>query len=707
MKRGNNEEERLGNIPSIRLKYKGGKNGKSKINYGVVKESSKREISSGGGIKEEKIVITKESKSTRGIAQIPSETSSKITTKTVVQGGDTGKSSQKITITKTEITEQSKSSRAISGQKDGKGSIVTKTTEKTISSGDNKSRSRGRAVKEEITTETKTTTINQGGRGRSSGKEEVVKTVTSTTTENSSTQRKVRGGNQAKGAQEEMTKTETTTTTTNQRQRGRGESQGKKEQVVKEVTTSTSVNRRNADNQKQVTTTKKVTTASVGQSSASKTRETKAASLAPSQTTQLKVEETRTGRSGRNERNTTTNQKSLVAQKSVPALRDSKEVKTKTTIKEEVKRPYSSKTEINRTRDNITRISIDDTGKIPKKTYVLNVRKLDRIQQNKRQRLIYSSNLEKNNPITTGFNHNIIIINNVKELPANSSPRKNIPNTVEKIINESGKIQIKQRAVSPRKNEIIKSFKKPLKLTYENYVETNTSTSLKSGIKQIPLPPSVKKTEITKVNTGDRSASKTTETKTSRIRTEGTGKKTTITTTTTTTETKTRLGRNKSEANVNKGGAKESKVTVTKTEISTESKGGKGEKLQISRSGRNIRENSGATTEKKTIVEESSSRGRGGKVETVTTKEVITQRSGSKNREGGEGSKITTVKKTEISTSSTGENGGRSRSRVKQETSSTTTTTETKTITKTSSKLEPKEGGGVVKKFRSMRHMKK
>ena len=707
MKRGNNEEESLGNIPSIRLKYKGGKNGKSKINYGVVKESSKREISSNGGIKEEKIVITKESKSGRGIAASPIETSSKITTKTVVQGGDTGKSSQKITITKTEITEQSKTSRAVSGPKDGKGSIISKTTEKTITSGNNRNSSQGRSVKEEITTKTTTTTTNQGGRGRSSGKEEVVKTVTSTTTENTTTQRRVRGGDQAKSAQkEEMTKTETTTTTTNQRQRGRGESQGKKEQVVKEVTTSTSVNRRNADNQKQVTTTKTVTTASVGQESTSKTREKKAAALAPSQTTQIKVEETggRAGRSGRNRQNAKTEQKSLIAQKSVPPLRGNKEVTTKTTIKEEVKRPYSSKTEVDNTRDNITRITIDDTGKIPKKTYVLNVRKLDRIQQNKRQRLTYSSNLEKNNPITTNFNHNIIIIKNVKELPANYSSKTNIPNTVEKIINESGKIQIKLRAVSPRRNEVIKSFKKPLKLTYENYVETNTSTSLKSGIKQIPLPASVKKTEITKVNIGDKSGSKTTETRTSRIRTEGTGNKTTTTTTTTTTETKTRLGRNKSEANMNKGGEKESKVTVTKTEISMESKGGKGGRLQISRSGRNISENSGSTSEKKTTVKESSS---GGKVETTTTKEVITQRSGSKNREGGEGSKVTTVKKTEITTSSTGENGGRSRSRVKQETSSTTTTTTTKTVTKTSSKVEPKEGGGVVKKFRSMRHMKK
>ena len=39
------------------------------------------------------------------------------------------------------------------------------------------------------------------------------------------------------------------------------------------------------------------------------------------------------------------------------------------------------------------------------------------------------------------------------------------------------------------------------------------------------------------------------------------------TTTTTTTETKSRLGRNKSEANMNKGGEKGSKITITKTEI--------------------------------------------------------------------------------------------------------------------------------------------
>ena len=46
--------------------------------------------------------------------------------------------------------------------------------------------------------------------------------------------------------------------------------------------------------------------------------------------------------------------------------------------------------------------------------YLLNVRKLDRIQQNKRQRLTYSSKLEETNPITTNFNHNICPVHGLK-----------------------------------------------------------------------------------------------------------------------------------------------------------------------------------------------------------------------------------------------------------------------------------------------------
>ena len=449
MKRGNNDSENIDNIPSIRLKYKGGKKGKSSINYQVVKESSKREFSTGGEVKQEKITIKKESKSTRGIASSPSKQSSQITTKTVITGGDIGKLGQKITITKTEITQESKTSRAVSGQKEGKGQIISKTTEKTISNDNNRSRSQGRKVKEEVTTKTTTTTTNKGGRvqNSNSGKKETITTVTNTITENgSSTQRRTRGGkeetttttttttkttrtsnqkeekggNQSRSAKKEEKEKEKetikTTTTTNQRQNTRGQSQGQKAQVVKEVTTSTSVNRRNANNEKTVTTTKTVTTAQVdqGKKDKDKAQETKTkTTLSMNTTNQIKIGEsngrTNLRNSKQEKQETTTNQRSLIAQKSTPHLRGNKEkekeIITKTTIKEkeEKKRSYSSMTEVNSNRNNIVRIMIDDTGKIPKKTYVLNVRKLDRIQQNKRQRLLYSSNLEKNNPVHTNF----------------------------------------------------------------------------------------------------------------------------------------------------------------------------------------------------------------------------------------------------------------------------------------------------------------
>lgn len=665
MNRGNNEGGNNDNLPSIRLKYKGAHGKKSKINYETVKETKKREISSGSGVRattEEKVVIQKESTITRGTRGAQMETSSKTTTKTVIQEGNGGKSRQQITITKTETNEKSQNSRAVSGQ-NGNATVISKTTEIQTTNNDNINRNRGRKVKEETTTKTMTTTTTNkiaiGG----------TKTETNTT-ENSSTQRRGRS------VKEEITKT--TTNNTTQRQNSRGQNQELKSQVVKEVTTSTSMNRRNEPNKKQVTTTQKITTANVNQG--------RAKEITDSTTT-----------------NTRSNQRSLIAQKSTPTLRTNKEESTtKIHKKESEKRPLSSKSEMS--RDNIIRITINDTGKIPKKTYVLNVRKLDRIQQDKRQRLIYSSNLEEKEPISTNFNHNIIVIKNVTK--ENYSSKSNIPNTKQIVINESGKKPKKTVTVSPRKNEIIKTIKKPYKLTYENYVETNTTTTLKSGIKKIPLPTTSKKFEISKTekfNVDDKKGGKTTETKSSRIKAEG--GKTTTTTTTTTTETKTRIGRNKSEANLNKGDMG-SKVTITKTEMTTESKGGKGGRLQASKSGRNISENSSTTTEKKTTRIRDNTKGE----TTTTTKEVITQRSGSKNRLGGEGSgsKVTTIKKTEITTGSSGDNNsGRSRSRAKQETSSTTTTTTTKTITKTSSKVEPVEGGGVVKKFRSMRKMQK
>ena len=739
MKKVTNELEIGGGVASIRQKYKGAHGGKSKINYAVVKESTKKSISSGSGekgVSEEKIIIKKESQSSRIVGDSPAQTSSKITTKTVIQGGDGASSRQKITITKTETSEKSQKSGSLSGQK-GKELVISKRTEtSTTSNSNNRNGSQGGRTREEVTTKTTTTTTNQSGSGRglTSGKQEIVKTVTNTTTESTNTQKRSRGGkeeittkttttttNQRSGSQNpssnqrtEKTITQSQTQSQTQRQNTRGQSQGQKSQVVKEVTTSTSVNRRNEAGQKQVTTTKTVTTANTNQNKNS---------LSTSKTSQINVAENQglTNLRSSQQTSTTTNQRSLVEQKSTPALRTSKEVTSKSTKKEKEKRPLSSMTEINSSRDNITRITIDDTGKIPKKTYVLNVRKLDRIQQNKRQRLTYSSKLEETNPITTNFNHNIIVIKNVtRELPTLSdigedgklihkfayTSNTNIPNTVKKVIDESGKKPKKKPVVSPRKNEVIKTIKKPFKFTYENYTETNTN-SFNSGVKKIPLPANAKNLKG-KANAGELKVSRTNETKTSRTKTEG-NEKTMTTTTTTTTETKSRIGRNKSEANMNKGGESGSKITITKTEISTGNAGGKEGKLQISRSGRNISGNSGSITEQKTTTVRESSKD-GSRVQTLITKEVVSQSSNGRGRSGGEssGSKITTVKKTETTTSSQGGNSGSSRTRTKQETSSTTTTTTTKTVTKTSSsKEEAVQGGGVVKKFRSMRKVKK
>lgn len=730
MRREANDDGSNGGMSSIRLKYKGGRFGKFKANDDVVMKTTKTEISKSGGsaIEEEKIIIKKESKLNRGIAASPNESSSKITTKTIIQGGDGEKSRSQVTVTKTEITESQRggNSKDNSRLKEAKGSKITSktteiTTSTTMNAGGLRNGSQGRKVREEVTTKTMTTTSRQEGNIRGSesgssqrkvrgGKEEITTTTTTTTTNQSS-------GNRPPSSQKEQTTaatTKTTTTTTNQRTSSRGSSQGQKAKVVKEVITETSVNRRNSGTQGTKTTTKTVTTAQ-GQGRSSKSKEASYSSLTTANPTQINTRGNN-GRVGAKISQETTvvksAQKSLINQKSTPALRISDQVTSKTSLKETTKRPLSSTTDILSRGDNIVRIYIDETGKIPKKTYILNVRKLDRIQQDKRQRLAYSSKLDEKEAVQTNFNHNIIVIKNI----TNEVKPSNLPNIAQKVINVSGKIQKKQVQVSPRKNEIIKSVKKPLALTYENYVETNTSsiTTIKKGAEKIPIPSTSKKIEIKtnlKSGRGNSIEQKVeTQTKSSRLRTEGNGNKTT-TTITTTTETKTRIGRNKSEANLNKGGSTESKVTVTKTKITNGGKGKKYEQLEISsNNGKNINESSGSSRRLKA---ESSSRG-GKKVETTTTKQVITESSERKRGgDGGSGAKITTIKKTEVSYGTDGKESGNKRSqsssRVKQETSSTTTTT--KTVVKTS-KVESEIGGGeggksVVKKFKSIRRMKK
>ena len=167
-------------------------------------------------------------------------------------------------------------------------------------------------------------------------------------------------------------------------------------------------------------------------------------------------------------------------------------------------RPLSSvpqSPDSNMPRNNTVRILIDQTGRIPKKEYVLNVRKTDVIRRKNKIRMVYNNDPNKKS-VTTEFNHNIKVIKNVtKDLPTvdslpagakiihryNYSFNPNIPNTSRHEINETGKIPVKQVQVSPRKNNVIKTERKPLKMTYEMYNSTH-----QGGTKVIPLPNNLK-----------------------------------------------------------------------------------------------------------------------------------------------------------------------------------------------------------------------
>ena len=136
----------------------------------------------------------------------------------------------------------------------------------------------------------------------------------------------------------------------------------------------------------------------------------------------------------------------------------------------------------NMPRNNTVRILIDQTGRIPKKEYVLNVRKLDTIKDNRRHKQTYNDAIEgEDKPISTTFNHNVIVVKNVtKDLRTVADVGDNekiihrysynyvpgIPNTGTHSIDESGKIQKKERIVSPRKNDVIVTEKKPHKMNY-------------------------------------------------------------------------------------------------------------------------------------------------------------------------------------------------------------------------------------------------
>ena len=136
-------------------------------------------------------------------------------------------------------------------------------------------------------------------------------------------------------------------------------------------------------------------------------------------------------------------------------------------------------------RNNLSSVSIDDTGKHPKKEYVLNVRKTDVIQRKNKIRMEYQNDPNAKQMFVSKSNHTIKFIKNVtKDLPTvdmlppgtkifhryNYSSNPNITNTSRLIIDETGKTPKKQKVVSPRKIDVIRSERKPIKVIYENNV---------------------------------------------------------------------------------------------------------------------------------------------------------------------------------------------------------------------------------------------
>lgn len=489
----------------------------------------------------------------------------------------------------------------------------------------------------------------------------------------------------------------------------RRESHNSRNQVIKEVTSTTSINKRNAGNPPSVTENKTVTKVKQNYTFTQdpKNKKTAHTGLSISSTNQINVKEqdhNKRSNAGRNissnkntnekpmpikidkvEKNpiqvqkvlvtdTANNQKKIYNQKSTPVLTSTKNNKNTNTntnntnkanqyntntnnrnvsklalkdIKEQEQKPYLTMTNFNKSRNNLSRITINESGKTPKKQYVLHVRKLDRIQSNSKMRLIYTNNMEERDPVKTDFNHKIVVIKNITNDFKNGEKYSNNTfnsNIARKEINESGKIVKKQAVVSPRKNEVIKSAKKPFKLTYTNFLENNK-----------PINTKLNKNAEVKTNLNNRMN----QAKINNIFTE-------------TEKRHSRRNSNNSRDSRNSRNSRDnkynSKVTSTETNIkirrgfeTNENKPGRFNNLQIGKTGNS---NNDTTS-----------------------------------------SKLITVKKTQING-----NGSRNNSRGNSISKNANIVSTTKTVTKTTSQLEFSQSGGdgtVVKKVKTVRRIRK
>ena len=668
-----------------------------------------------------------------------------------------------ITSIKTIITNITTNERQNKGNNQGQ--IQKIEIKKEYSSNQRNSNSRGKSqdnqVKKDVAKEVKVYDRNNSRRsseGKSQGK-----TVTKTKEVITNTERtSSRGRSQGQSQKKEVIKE----TNIVQKQSSRRESQNKKPQVVKEVTTSTSVNRRNSGNKSTVTTTKTITTAnqtnSVNKGKKVQSIEERAKSLSISNTNKFGVHETGKTRGNKAQvttpsispikkddqnkkeiqkvimTDTATNQKNIITQKptsiinpiNINTLYNTKtnQVNSKLNLKEKEKtkepKHYSTNTEIIKSRHNLSRITINESGKTPKKQYVLNVRKLDRIQSNSKMQIKYINDMEEKGPVQTNFNHNIVVIKNITKewrgvydendrmkLIQKIIYNKDTPayNVGRKFINESTQTQQKEVHLTPRKIEIIKTKKKPFKLNYKNYNEQNGYTKNKIEVKT-NLQNKLNNVNEQRNSRNSRSSRNNRNSRGSRnsrnsSRDNSSGKinndnKVFMT------ETKMKIGRTKTELNMGNMGL--NKIYIKTSGVNTGNNGKIYNKLEIKRNSRNIAENSGLNEYKNNSqIRGSSTNSRGSKVE------VVTNRRSSRNKQGGNeasGVKVTTVKTNQVIVGKSGSGSiNNSRSNSISRGNKESTITSTKTMINTTSKISTgKNGvqGTVVKKVRTIKRIK-
>ena len=130
-------------------------------------------------------------------------------------------------------------------------------------------------------------------------------------------------------------------------------------------------------------------------------------------------------------------------------------------LKPKEKNPFSTMTNFFR-KDNLSFHIINESGKKPKKPYVLHVRKLDRISSNSRLRRSYYN---EKDPFSHNINYKSVIVKKATNEDNNLINKKNAGNRLNNILvvssstkslNESVKLAKKPINVNPRKNEINK-----------------------------------------------------------------------------------------------------------------------------------------------------------------------------------------------------------------------------------------------------------